>query len=163
MKASWAASAESKRNEGKKYDTLYRLRTKVYALTPSPVVVFRTSRFLRLPTEIRLRIYDYTFTTSPHGDPLGLLRTCRQIYCEAYPIALPRLTKRFRVVQGFVKWWKTREEEERKAIRRVKFWARNPADIYRIPEAVMRLCDGTFIYAHQALLLLCHSSFTSSR
>jgi hypothetical protein len=83
------------------------LHVRAFGLLKSPTVIFGagTSLLFRLPTEIRLHIYEFVFTPCMKEDPLGLLRVCQKIYLEAYPIALPRVQLRFQDAQQFVEWW----------------------------------------------------------
>jgi hypothetical protein len=62
-----------------------------------------TSLLLHLPTELRLEIWRHVFSP-PHTKArraLCLLRTNRQIYAEAFPIAVPKIRFLFRTSAAF--------------------------------------------------------------
>lgn len=75
------------------FTPLYRRHT----FRPDTVNAQTFSKFLRLPTEIRLIIYEFVFTphnspcvSCPRANPLSLLLTCRTIHSEALTPALRR-------------------------------------------------------------------------
>ncbi|KAF2660126.1 hypothetical protein K491DRAFT_712151 [Lophiostoma macrostomum CBS 122681] len=120
------------------------LHARAFGVLKSPSVILGAgaSPLLRLPTEIRLRIYEFVFTPCKEGDPLGLLRACKRIYYEAYSIALPTLQIRFQRLHQFVEWWLNLEPGLKPKVKHLKLAARFPAGLHEIPAGLMRHCTN---------------------
>ncbi|KAF1950084.1 hypothetical protein CC80DRAFT_539922 [Byssothecium circinans] len=116
------------------------LRSQTFPIR-SPLQLLRPPcPLLKLPAEIRLRIYEYSFAgTASVRSRLALPIVCRQIYNESHKLALASPMS-FGSAPHFIDFWRRNEPESRAHIRHIQVRITNPCQIYRAAEELQAKC-----------------------
>ncbi|ORY13363.1 hypothetical protein BCR34DRAFT_586520 [Clohesyomyces aquaticus] len=110
-----------------------RLRHRALRILEPPMT------FLTLPLEIRLLIYESALegTTNRTSHPLALLRVCRQVYSECYPIALPYIRLRLRRLTKFSCFWDSLDPKLKGRVKHLRISAHSLNELlFAVPAAL---------------------------
>ena len=91
------------------------------------------SPLLNLPIELRLWIYELVFCNSNGTNALSLLLVNRQIYAEAWPVALPHLRVKLETWSRLDSFMRVRSAFELQRIKHLHLYVHQLNDFYEIP------------------------------